>query len=226
MLALVISLISLIPANGAAHGADVSISPGNGFKYRVGVDFNLSCKFTFLSSMHFAQMWKEGERKKCLINMTSSQPNVTVILHITSAKIADTGNYSCSTHPDYKTVDAISPLVYIQITGSQAELQPISTVSVQETPSDYEELSGHHRQGSQATPSTPTTVSNQKLCSTDLHKEPDLYVSSLQGQMWYWMLLGKAAILLLSLASLAVKYKRGQGIKTTLRAPQQQSHLS
>ncbi|XP_016519762.1 uncharacterized protein LOC103156351 isoform X2 [Poecilia formosa] len=196
MLALVISLISLIPANGAAHGADVSISPGNGFKYRVGVDFNLSCKFTFLSSMHFAQMWKEGERKKCLINMTSSQPNVTVILHITSAKIADTGNYSCSTHPDYKTVDAISPLVYIQITGSQA------------------------------TPSTPTTVSNQKLCSTDLHKEPDLYVSSLQGQMWYWMLLGKAAILLLSLASLAVKYKRGQGIKTTLRAPQQQSHLS
>lgn len=48
---------------GAAHGADVSISPGNGFKHRVGVDFNLSCKFTFLSSMHFAQMWKEGESK-------------------------------------------------------------------------------------------------------------------------------------------------------------------
>ncbi|XP_023190979.1 uncharacterized protein LOC111608840 [Xiphophorus maculatus] len=182
MLALVISLISLIPANGAAHGADVSISPGNGFKHRVGVDFNLSCKFTFLSSMHFAQMWKEGESKKCLINMTSSQPNVTVVLHITSAKIADTGNYSCSTHPDYKTVDAISPLVYIQIIGSQAAFQPISTVSVQETPSDYEESPGHHRQGSQSTPSTPTTVSNQKLCSTDLHNsKPDLYISIEEG---------------------------------------------
>ncbi|MED6255507.1 hypothetical protein ATANTOWER_010736 [Ataeniobius toweri] len=58
---------------------------------------------------------------------------------------------------------------------------------------------------SQSTSSTLTTPSSQKFCSTDQHSSQ----AGLEGQMWYWMLLGKAAVLLFSLVSLAVKYKRG-----------------
>lgn len=67
-------------------------------------------------------------------------------------------------------------------------------------------------------------VEEEKEEQTALHASLCIF-AGLQGQMWYWMLLGKAVIFLLSLTSLAVKHKRGQGRKTTLRAPQQQSQL-
>ncbi|KAL7386488.1 hypothetical protein ABVT39_009291 [Epinephelus coioides] len=53
--------------------------------------------------------------------------------------------------------------------------------------------------------STLTTSSNPGCASTKKYSS----AASLQGQIWFWILLGKTAILLLSLASLAVKYKRG-----------------
>ncbi|XP_044075031.1 uncharacterized protein LOC122886646 isoform X2 [Siniperca chuatsi] len=56
------------------------------------------------------------------------------------------------------------------------------------------------------TTSTLTTPSTPRCDSTQQHSS----AAGLQGQIWYWILLGKTAILLLlSLASLAVKYKRG-----------------
>ncbi|MEQ2312442.1 hypothetical protein AMECASPLE_031037, partial [Ameca splendens] len=139
--------------------------------------------------------------EECLINITSSQPNVTVDLNIHFATTTDTGNYSCRTDPP----DAISPLVYIQITGSHREPENVPTVSGQETAYAQEKLPSHQREGSQSTSSTLTTPSSQKFCSTDQHSSQ----AGLEGQMWYWMLLGKAAVLLFSLVSLAVKYKRG-----------------
>ncbi|XP_071348089.1 uncharacterized protein [Trachinotus anak] len=53
--------------------------------------------------------------------------------------------------------------------------------------------------------STPTTSSTSRCDSTQQLKG----AAGLQGQIWFWMLLGKCALLLLSLASLAVKHKRG-----------------
>ncbi|KAI3374482.1 hypothetical protein L3Q82_006307 [Scortum barcoo] len=55
------------------------------------------------------------------------------------------------------------------------------------------------------TTSNLTTPSTPQCDSTEQHNS----APGIQGQLWYWNLLGKTAILLLSLASLAVKYKRG-----------------
>ncbi|KAM8728810.1 uncharacterized protein AB9X84_001975 [Acanthopagrus schlegelii] len=52
--------------------------------------------------------------------------------------------------------------------------------------------------------STPTTLSTPQLVSTQKHSN----AAGLSGQMWFWILLGKTTIFLLSLASLAVEYKR------------------
>lgn len=44
---------------------------------------------------------------------------------------------------------------------------------------------------------------------SDEHLDYSICVhAGLKGQMWFWMILGKTGILLLSLASLAVKHKR------------------
>lgn len=53
----------MLASIGVANGADVSISPGTGFRRQAGEDCNLSCEFTFLTSKHFAQMWKDGKSK-------------------------------------------------------------------------------------------------------------------------------------------------------------------
>lgn len=45
--------------------------------------------------------------------MTSSHPDVTVVLSVSSATELDTGYYLCTTQPP----DTISPQVLIQITG-------------------------------------------------------------------------------------------------------------
>ncbi|XP_078121034.1 uncharacterized protein LOC144527052 isoform X2 [Sander vitreus] len=50
-----------------------------------------------------------------------------------------------------------------------------------------------------------TTSSTPRCDGSQQHSS----VAGLQGQIWYWILLGKTAILLLSLAYLAVKCKRG-----------------
>ncbi|KAF1383272.1 hypothetical protein PFLUV_G00130020 [Perca fluviatilis] len=50
------------------------------------------------------------------------------------------------------------------------------------------------------------TTSSTPRC--DSSEQPSS-VAGLQGQLWYWILLGKTAVLLLSLAYLAVKCKRG-----------------
>ncbi|GAA6229450.1 uncharacterized protein LOC122886646 isoform X2 [Lates japonicus] len=55
---------------------------------------------------------------------------------------------------------------------------------------------------------TMSTLTTANISSCYSTQQPSR-AAGLQGQVWYWMLLGKSAILLFSLASLAVKYKRG-----------------
>ncbi|XP_021177749.2 uncharacterized protein LOC105933867 isoform X2 [Fundulus heteroclitus] len=146
-------------------------------------------------------MWKNynSENQECLINMTSTQSNVTAGLNIKFTTAEDAGTYSCSTFPP----EAHSLQIPIVVNGSQGDCKPVSTVEVKER------LPGHQRQDSLPTPSALTTLSSQRLCNRDQYSSEAGDNSGLWGQMWYWMLLGKAAILLLSLASLAVKCKRG-----------------
>lgn len=51
--------------------------------------------------------------EKSLVNITSILPNVTMVLSVQSAAMADAGNYTCMTQPPI----AISPPVSIYIVG-------------------------------------------------------------------------------------------------------------
>ena len=63
-----------------------------------------------------------------LINITSTVPDVTVVLNVSSATKADTGYYSCMTLPP----DTISPEVLIEISG-KIHVSRDSTVLLNDT---------------------------------------------------------------------------------------------
>ncbi|XP_067460970.1 uncharacterized protein [Thunnus thynnus] len=151
------------------YGENMVLHAGEGFK--------LGCEIKCLEAQHVAQLWKNRgyEGGVCLVNVSSIQPNVTLVLHISSVTKADTGYYSCTVHPS----DTISQ-IFIQIVEGTR-------------------------------PNTSATTPDPRNFTTSTLTTPSLPVcnsSGLQGQLWFWMLLGKSAIFLLCLVCLAVKYKK------------------
>ncbi|XP_019900613.2 uncharacterized protein LOC109615554 isoform X3 [Esox lucius] len=61
-----------------------------------GQSFNLTCKFSCLKSYHTVQWWKDDH---VLLSASSIQGNISLCLHVSDARVKDSGNYSCKTQP-------------------------------------------------------------------------------------------------------------------------------
>ncbi|KAK2843978.1 hypothetical protein Q5P01_010637 [Channa striata] len=178
MLFLIMSLLHWTQTEGRCSAA-VSIT-GQDRQLSVGEGFKLSCEFTCLGGQHVAQLWRNSRSGDgvSLVNVSSVLPNVSLVLNICSATKADSGDYQCRTQPP----NTISPLLSIQIADDLTTRKSSRPTNSSQQPNSA---------GCECTqPCDPTSQ------------------NGLRGQIWYWMLLGKTAVLLLSSAFLAVKYKR------------------
>ncbi|XP_030017199.1 uncharacterized protein LOC115437936 [Sphaeramia orbicularis] len=192
---LVLSLLISTQTAGGCTKTSVTLRQNNSCLL-AGESFHLSCEFTCLGAQDFALLRRKkslNEIGDVLVNMTSLQPNVTLGLHISSATKADTGYYSCRTDP----AKTISRDVVIQITDNAATCKWV-TPGTTRVYSALQQLST-----AVITPELNVTAPNTARVDSN-HHQPS--TAGLQGQMWFWLLLGKASFLLLSLASQALKH--------------------
>ncbi|XP_078143737.1 uncharacterized protein LOC144542127 [Centroberyx gerrardi] len=113
---------------------------------------------------------------ECLVNISSAQPSLTLVLHISAATGADSGRYYCKTQPP----NALSNRALIQVAEGPSPPVP----------------SGD--------PSSPPGSPAPNLTTPNTHTQ-GTSAAGLLGQMWWWVLLAKIAILLHMLTYLAAK---------------------
>ncbi|CAK6969407.1 hypothetical protein L3Q82_006307 [Scomber scombrus] len=90
---------------------------GDKVELHAGESIKLTCEFKCLEAKHVAQLWKNRgyEGGVCLVNATSIQPSVALVLHISSVTKADSGFYSCTFQPS----DTISQISIEIVEGSR-----------------------------------------------------------------------------------------------------------
>ncbi|KAI9537833.1 hypothetical protein NQZ68_020806 [Dissostichus eleginoides] len=173
-------LVSLLYLSPAEGGCSraIVIISGDDRLLSSGEGFNLSCEFSCLRAHHVAQLWRSAPQEGDTISAKESMSLVNM----------------SSALPDVILVLRIRSATPAHSGDYSCMTQPPDTISPKVSILIADNL----------TTSSPAPSSSPLCDSSQQHSR----ATALQGQLWYWILLGKAALLLFSLACLAVKYKR------------------